>query len=295
MQLTTLEDILEWATQLFEDSNIYFGHGTDNAWDEAVHLAMHVLKLPSDVDAAVIDTVPNPDQKAMLIQLINRRASERMPVPYLTQEAWFANLKFYVDQRVIIPRSPMAELILNGFQPWLGERSVLRILDLCTGSGCIAIACAKMFQNAKVDAVDISAEALAVAKINVQAHECEDRVRLITSDLFSACKNEKYDIIISNPPYVSQQEIEDMPVEYSAEPALALAAGNDGLDIVKTILKEACHYMTENGLLFVEVGNAEVELQNQYSHLPFTWLEFEQGGTGVFLLRAGDKAWLPVF
>jgi ribosomal protein L3 glutamine methyltransferase len=295
VQLTTLKSLLEWAAKAFTAADLYFGHGTNNAWDEAVLLALFVLKLPPDVDASVGERVLSPLEKKTYEQLVNRRIKERLPVPYLTQEAWFAHQKFYVDQRVIIPRSPMGELILKSFQPWLGKRSVKRVLDLCTGSGCIAIAVANVFQDAIIDAIDISEEALAVAHKNILLHECASRVNIIQSDLFAACSGKKYDIIISNPPYVDSTEMQNLPEEYHAEPRLALEAGMDGLDIVKQILREAPHYLTETGLLFVEVGNAENALKSQYPDTPFTWLDFERGGQGVFLLYAEDKSCWQVY
>lgn len=291
MNLTTLNTILKWAEASFMAAELYYGHGTDNAWDEAVLLALYVLKLPPDVDAHVGERVLSFEEKEAFMQLVNKRITERIPVPYLTHEAWFAHQKFYVDERVIIPRSPMGELILNEFQPWLGKhRTVHRVLDLCTGSGCIAIASAKAFENTKIDAIDISADALAVAQKNVLSHQCQKQVNLIQSDLFSGCVGKRYDIIISNPPYVETTELSDLPAEYHWEPRLALAAGENGLAIVKKILQEAPNYLTEQGLLFVEVGNAEEALKNEYPDFPFTWLAFENGGQGVFLLYAEDKS-----
>lgn len=295
MQLTTLKSVLEWAAEAFMAADLYFGHGTNNAWDEAVLLALFVLKLPPDVDASVGERVLTPLEKKTYEQLVSRRIKERLPVPYLTQEAWFAHQKFYVDPRVIIPRSPMGELILKSFQPWLGKRPVKRVLDLCTGSGCIAIATAHVFQDAIIDAIDISADALAVAHKNVILHECVSRVNLIQSDLFAACSGKKYDIIISNPPYVDTAEMQNLPQEYHWEPCLALAAGTDGLDIVNKILREAPHYLAETGLLFVEVGNAENVLKSKYPDTPFTWLDFERGGQGVFLLYAEDNSCWQVY
>lgn len=289
MQLTTLGDFLQWAEQSFLAAKLYFGHGTDNAWDDAVALARFVLKLPPDVDASEVSRVLQISERKKLINLVDKRIKDRVPAPYLTHEAWFAGLPFYVDERVIIPRSPMGELILNGFQPWVGARPVHRILDLCTGSACIAIACAKVFKDAEIDAVDISAEALAVATQNVKLHDCQNRVHLINADLFDACKGKHYDIIITNPPYVDTDEMESLPPEYRFEPSLALVAGSDGLDIVKRILKEAPHYLSQTGLLFVELGNAKEALLTQYPKLPFVWLEFERGGEGVFMLEAGDN------
>lgn len=290
MKLTTLNAVLRWAEQSFIAAKLYYGHGTNNAWDEAVALALYVLQLPPDVDASVGERVLTAQEKETYLKLVNRRIETRIPVPYLTSEAWFAHQKFYVDERVIIPRSPMAELILNGFQPWLGKRPVHRVLDLCTGSGCIAITCAKVFENAIVDAVDISEDALDVARKNCVLQDCETRVNLICADLFSGCAEKRYDIIISNPPYVETATMRDLPPEYHWEPRLALAAGSDGLTIVTQILGKAQNYLSEKGLLFVEVGNAEEALKSQYSDRSFTWLEFENGGQGVFLLYAEDKS-----
>lgn len=289
--LKTLGDVLKWAEHAFESAKLYYGHGTNNAWDEAVALALFVLQLPPDVDASVIERVLTPKEIETLSELIHQRVTERIPVPYLTHEAWFCGLKFYVDKRVIIPRSPMAELIMQGFQPWFQHETTqpIRILDLCTGSGCIAIACAKYFMGhtpVKVDAIDISKDALEVAKKNIQLLQCVEEVHCFQGDLFQALNTNtaKYDIIISNPPYVDLDEMDALPSEYHFEPRLSLEAGRDGLDIVKRILAESGEFLTEKGLLFVEVGNAMEALEAQFPQVPFTWLEFEQGGHGVFML-----------
>lgn len=288
MQLTTLGEVLTFAERSFKAAKLYFGHGTNNAWDEAVAIAVYVLQLPPDVDASVKDRVLSVEEKERLLALIERRIKERKPVPYLSHEAWFAGLKFYVDENVIIPRSPFAELITNHFQPWLSKKPVHRVLDLCTGSGCMAIATAFAFPEAVVDAVDISKPALAVAKKNVTLHGLEKRVNLIESDLFKACQGD-YDIIISNPPYVDAKAMKALPKEYHFEPTLALAAGYDGLDIAKRILQEAPRYLRKGGLLFLEVGDSEAAFRKQYPELPVTWLNFERGGHGVFLLRRGEN------
>ncbi len=290
VELTTLNTVLKWAEQSFKAAKLYYGHGTNNAWDEAVALALYVLNLAPDVDASVGQRVLTLKEKETYLKLANERIRSRIPMPYLTHQAWFAHQKFYVDERVIIPRSPFGELILNGFQPWLGKRQIHRILDLCTGSGCIAIACAKVFENVIVDAVDISDDALAVAHQNCILQDCEARVNLIHADLFSGCIGKQYDIIISNPPYVDSAEMRDLPPEYQWEPRLALAAGTDGLAIVKQILREAPNYLHKQGLLFVEVGNTEKALKSEYPNLPCTWLEFQNGGQGVFLLYAEDMS-----
>lgn len=285
----TLYEILSQLENKLLESELYFGHGTNNAWDEAVQIASHVLGLPPDVDAEVGDRVLTAHETDAIQALAQKRMEKKIPLPYLTHEAWFAGLKFYVDERVIIPRSPFGELIQKQFKPWVQNPSrVTRILDLCTGSGCIAIACAQQFPGAKIDAVDISEDALAVARKNSQYHRCDDRLRLLQSDLFAACKGEQYDFIISNPPYVDQQDMDELPAEFHWEPELALAAGTDGLDLVHRILKEAAAHLKEGGLLAVEVGNSETALIKQYPSLPFIWLEFEHGGGGVFLLQKQD-------
>lgn len=292
MQFTSLKAALQWATEALREANVHFGHGTNNAWDEAVALMLPILPLDPEVEAEVLERPLSKEEQEAFTKQVKLRISKRIPAPYLTHEAWFAGLKFYVDERVIIPRSPMGELILNRFQPWLGKRSVKNILDLCTGSGCIAIACAYAFEEAKIDAVDISKEALAVASKNVLLHNREEQIQLIESDLFSACQGKKYDLIITNPPYVDQEKIKGLPLEYQWEPSLALAAEHQGLAIVKRILEEALHYLNPFGLLFVEVGSGAEILQEQYPDIPFTWLEFERGGEGIFLLiKEEEPCW----
>ena len=285
-ELKTIRDYIRLATSKFNAAGIYYGHGTDNAWDEAIALVLHTLHLPPDIDPAVLDARLLEEERKKLAELIDIRADKRIPVPYLTHEAYFSGLSYYVDDRVLIPRSPIAELIENQFAPWIEEEKVNHILDLCTGSGCIAIACAKAFPDAEVDASDISADALAVAKINVLRHGVEDQVKLIESDLFAALPKTKYDIIVSNPPYVSAEEMGELPQEYKHEPELALASGTLGLDAAIKILKIAREYLQPHGILVVEVGNSEHALAEQFPEIPFTWLEFQRGGGGVFLLTA---------
>jgi ribosomal protein L3 glutamine methyltransferase len=287
-ELNTIRDFLRYATSRFNAHALYYGHGTDNAWDEAVTLVLHTLHLPHDIHTQILDAHLLHEEKTNLIKLINERVEKRIPVPYLTNEAWFAGLSFYVDERVLIPRSPIAELIEKQFSPWVNADEVHHILDLCTGSGCIAIACAKAFPDAEVDAADISADALTVAKTNVLRHRVEDQVHLHQSDLFSSLPGKKYDLIVSNPPYVNLQEMAALPAEYLHEPSLGLAAGETGLDIVKQILQNAANHLTPNGVLIVEVGNSEVALQESYPNVPFVWLEFERGGGGVFLLTSAE-------
>lgn len=289
MSTATLGEFLKKTERAFKKAKLYFGHGTNNAWDEAVALAIAVLNLDPDVDASVVSRLLTEDELRDLEALVRRRIEERMPMPYLSKQAWFAGLKFFVDERVIIPRSPLGELIQKKLKPWWPkDKPVRRILDLCCGSACIAIACAYAFPEASVDAIDISEEALAVAERNREAHHLQDRVHLIKSDLFEACPTEPYDIIISNPPYVSLAEMKSLPPEYQWEPRLALEAAEDGLSIVQRILTLAPQYLDKAGLLIVEVGNSDDALKKFYPNTNFTWLEFDKGGDGVFLLRASD-------
>ncbi|OBT03757.1 ribosomal protein L3 N(5)-glutamine methyltransferase [Shewanella sp. UCD-FRSSP16_17] len=284
-ELRTVGDMLRWAVSRFNDANIYYGHGTDNAWDEAISLVFHALHLPEEIGQQVVNSNLTSSEKHKIVELIIRRVRERLPVPYLTNKARFADLEFYVDERVLVPRSPIAEMINNGFSPWLYNKPVNRVMDLCTGSGCIAIACAYAFEDAEVDALDISEDALEVAQINIESLNVLDRVFPIQSDIFSAIpKGPQYDLIVSNPPYVDEKDIGDMPDEYHHEPAIGLASGRDGLDLTKRILANAADYLTPDGLLVVEVGNSMVHLIEQFPDVPFTWVEFEFGGDGVFVL-----------
>lgn len=285
-ELQTIRDYIRFATTQFNAAGLYFGHGTDNAWDEACALVLHTLHLPHTIHSTVLDARLVQDERTALTQMIEKRVTQRIPLAYLTHEAWFGNLSFFVDERVLIPRSPIAELIENHFEPWIESDNVQTILDLCTGSGCIAVACAKAFPYAEVDASDISQDALAVAKTNVLRHLVDDQVHLYESDLFNSIPQKKYDIIVSNPPYVSEEEMDELPAEYRHEPRLGLAAGDDGLDIVTRIVHDAANYLQPHGILIVEVGNSELALAEKYPEVPFTWLEFERGDGGVFLLTA---------
>jgi ribosomal protein L3 glutamine methyltransferase len=286
--LKTIRDFIRIAVSDFNAAGLYYGHGTDNAWDEAIALILHSLHLPHDINPIVLDARLTKEERAKLTQLITTRVEKRIPVPYLTHEAWFSGLPYYVDERVLIPRSPIAELIENHFQPWIHGSEVHQILDLCTGSGCIAIACAMQFPEATIDASDISADALAVAKINVLRHNVEDQVHLIESDLFQSIPTKKYDVIVSNPPYVSIEEMFNLPGEYLHEPKTGLEAGALGLDFAIRILRHAHTYLQPHGLLIVEVGNSEHALMEAFPQVPFTWLEFERGGGGVFALTAAQ-------
>lgn len=284
--LRTLRDFIRWGMSRFNEAGLYYGHGTDNAFDEAIYLVQFALHLPLKVDDALLDTRLTQSEREVVAALLARRFTERKPAPYLTNEAWFAGMPFFVDERVLIPRSPIAELIEKHFQPWIEPERVETILDLCTGSGCIAIACAEAFPHARVDGADISRDALAVAEINVERFEMQEQVELVRSDLYSALQGRRYDIIVSNPPYVDAQDMASLPDEYRHEPELALAAGPTGLDLVLTILHEAADHIKPGGILVVEVGNSQGALEELLPEVPFVWLDFERGGHGIFLLIA---------
>ena len=283
--LTTIRDYLRWATSCFNEEGLFYGHGTNSSWDEAVHLVLQALNLPLDVDNRVLDAHLVKREKHKIIEWVYKRVIDRIPLPYLTKTAWFARMKFYVDQRVLIPRSPIGELICNDFEPWIKSNQINKILDLCTGSGCIGIGCSYVFQNANIILSDISKDALEVAKINITQHQLQKTVQTVYSDLFSNFSNDdKFDLIISNPPYVNAEDLSNMPIEYLKEPLLSLEAGEDGLEIIKKILINATNYLTKKGFLIVEVGNSQYALREKFPNVPFTWLSFENGGDGVFLL-----------
>jgi ribosomal protein L3 glutamine methyltransferase len=285
----TVRDLISRGARRLGRARVFYGHGTDNALDESAALVFYALNLPHAAGAAVYGKRVSVTAQQRVETLITRRIDERIPAVYLTNETWFAGLPFHVDPRVLIPRSALAELIEHQFTPWIDASRVKRVLDVGTGSGCIAIACAVAFPRAHVDAVDISADALEVARINVRKHRLGRRVRLVESDHFSALSNISagtYDIIVSNPPYVGAREMRSLPPEYGHEPRIALASGAAGLDSVRVILREAGRYLRPGGLLVVEVGNTETAVRRAFRDLPFVWLDFERGGGGVFLLTA---------
>lgn len=285
-KLHTLADFIRWGASAFARAQLHFGHGTANAVDEALNLALHGVQLDHDIPPWLLETRLTESEKRTVYDLLRQRVETRKPYAYITHHARFAGLDFYVDERVLVPRSPIAEMIEKGFEPWIEPVRVQRILDLCTGSGCIAIACAHAFPEAQVDATDISKDALAVAHINVDRLYVKDRVKLHRADVFQGLPVARYDIIVGNPPYVDAEDMAALPDEHRAEPALGLTAGADGLDIVRRILAGASEYLAPDGILVVEVGNSRWALERAYPEAPFTWLEFQRGQAEVFLLNA---------
>ncbi|WP_439242506.1 50S ribosomal protein L3 N(5)-glutamine methyltransferase [Lonepinella sp. BR2474] len=285
--LHTIKDYLRWAYSTFNSEPLFYGQGMDNAWDEASLLVLTSLNLPLDVPTDLYDSRLTQTEKAQIIELVAQRVEQRIPTPYLVNTSWFCGLPFYVDERVLIPRSPIGELIQNGFVDFV-EQAPSRILDMCTGSGCIAIACADRFPEAEVDAVDLSRDALDVAEYNIERHGLTERVIPIQSDLFAQLPPDQYDLIVTNPPYVDQEDLDCMPEEFSHEPELALAAGEDGLDLVVKILAESPKYLKNNGVLICEVGNSMIHLESRFPDVPFHWIEFKNGGLGVFSLTKAE-------
>ena len=283
-----IEHLIRATAERFEQADLSYGHGTDNALDEAAWLVFAKLQLSHDDAPAVYAKMVDAEQASAVSVLAGRRIDERVPLAYLLNQAFFAGHEFYVDERVLVPRSPLAELIDAQFSPWLDANTVNDAVDLGTGSGCIAIAIAHAFPDAMVDAVDISLEALQVTAINIERHDLADRVESIQSDFFSGLEGRQYDLIVSNPPYVDQGDIDTMPSEYRHEPELGLAAGDDGLESIHKILRDTSRFLTDNGILVCEVGNSQPALEAAYPDLAFIWLEFAAGGVGVFLLTKRD-------
>jgi ribosomal protein L3 glutamine methyltransferase len=284
-RLITMRDLLRFAVSRFNQANLFFGHGTANAFDEAAYLILHTLHLPLDRLEPFLDARLLPEEVDSVVEILRRRVEERLPAPYLTHEAWLGDLRFYVDERVIVPRSFIAELLREQLQPWVEDpEAITSGLDMCTGSGCLAILMALTFPNALIDAVDLSSDALDVALRNVADYGLENQLSLIHSDLFTALEGRRYDLIISNPPYVNAPSMQTLPEEYRREPVGALASGEDGLEHVRTILREAPKHLNEEGLLVVEIGHNRDALEEAFPELPFTWLETSAGDEHVFLL-----------
>jgi ribosomal protein L3 glutamine methyltransferase len=288
-ELLTVRDYLRYAVSRFTAARLFFGHGSANAWDEAVYLTLHTLNLPLDRLEPFLDARLLPHERQALLEIYRRRCEERLPAAYLTNEAWLGEHRFYVDDRVIVPRSFIAELLDEQLAPWIDDPwAIESALDLCTGSGCLAILTALAFPEAQIDAVDLSKDAISVAERNVAEYELQDRVHLIQSDAFSQLKGKRYDLIISNPPYVDARAVAALPPEYLHEPELALGSGEDGLDFTRIILREAKKHLSKNGILVVEIGHNRAVLEAAYPSVPFTWLDTTAGDEYVFLLHAAD-------
>ncbi|MCR4347836.1 MAG: 50S ribosomal protein L3 N(5)-glutamine methyltransferase [Sulfuricaulis sp.] len=284
----TTAEVIRAVTRRFQRAKLHYGHGTETPQDEAAWLVSHVLRIAPNRLAQRLDKPVTPSRIKIIDALASERIKTHKPLAYLLKEAWFAGRPFYVDERVIVPRSLTGEFILECFQPWIDAKRVSRILDLCTGSGCMAIACAQAFPKARVEAADVSIEALAVARLNIKRHRLGRRVQLLRSDLFQALKGKRYDVIATNPPYVTRAEMKSLPREYRYEPELALISGRDGLDAIKRILAEAPEHLTFGGILVGEVGNSAITLQKKFPSVPFVWLTTSTGDESVFLLTAEE-------
>lgn len=288
-ELQTLRDMLRFAVSRFNEAGLHFGHGTDNAFDEASYLILHTLHLPVDRLDPFLDARLTASEISRILDLVERRIVERIPLPYLTREAWLGDFRFYVDERAIVPRSFVAELLHDRLAPWLADdHHVATALDLCTGSGCIAILVASYFPDARIDAADLSAPALEVARKNVEAYGLEDRIELLQSAVFSALSGRRYDLVLANPPYVTTEAMDALPPEYRKEPALALAGGADGLDIVRRIVEEAPSHLNERGLLVVEIGHNHAAVEAAFPGMPFIWPATSGGDDRVFLIARAD-------
>ncbi len=283
-ELATMTDFMRWGASQFVNAELSYSHGMSSPLDEAVYLVLRSLHLPVDTPDVYWQSKLTQSEKEIVLSTLLKRIEQRIPAAYIMQEGWFAGLQFYVDERVLVPRSPIAELVEAQFTPWVNPDEVESVLDLCTGSGCIGIACAYAFPMAQVDLVDISQDALDVARINVDQHDAQERVSVIQSDLFAGLEGKKYDIIVSNPPYVDAEDIAGMSAEFQHEPELGLSSGDDGLECTRSILKQAASHLTEEGVLVLEVGNSQYALAEEFPELPFQWVDFERGGEGVFIL-----------
>lgn len=289
-ELRTLRDWVRWSASYFNEHQLFFGHGTDNAVDEALELVLATLHLDHSLPEEFLDSRVSSQEARLLAERVNQRVLQRTPLAYLTGRAYFAGLEFYVNEHVLVPRSPFAELVVDEFHPWIEEGASPRVLDLCTGSGCIGIATAYAFPESHVDLADISVDALEVAQRNIEKHQLQGRVEAIQSDVFDSLEGRRYDLILTNPPYVSSAEMLELPAEYQNEPVLGLEAGEDGMDVVGRILAEAPDHLTSTGILIVEVGASADLLMARYPEVPFLWLDFEHGGDGVFLFTAEELA-----
>lgn len=287
LTLSSIGDFIRWCSSEMTRHAVYFGHGSDNAWDEATFLVLSAVAQPLTAGAELMPLTVLPSERERIAQWLGERIERRLPLPYITGEAWFAGLPFHVSPDVLIPRSPFAEVLAHRGAPWL-QVEPESILDMCTGSGCIGIAAAFEFPDATVDLADISPAALQVAQRNIQRHQVEGRVRVVETDLFAGLAGRQYDLILANPPYVDAEDLADMPAEYQHEPALALGSGTDGLDLTRQLLAQAADYLTPGGLMFIEVGNSAAALDEAFADLPLTWLEFEQGGHGICVISRED-------
>jgi ribosomal protein L3 glutamine methyltransferase len=292
LPFSTVRDLLRFAVSRFNQAELSFGHGSANAYDEAAYLVLHTLHLPLDLLDPFLDARLSAAEIDAVLNVIERRATERVPAAYITQEAWMHGFRFHVDERVIVPRSFIGELLQDGLQPYVEDpEQVSAVLELCTGSGCLAILAAHAFPNADIDAVDLSAPALEVATRNVTDYKLDDRVALFEGDLYAPLAERRYDVIISNPPYVNAASMQELPAEYKHEPDMALAGGADGMDIVRRIIAEARNWLTEDGVLVVEIGNERAHVEAAFGGLDLVWLSTSAGDDNVFLIQAAD---LPV-
>ena len=283
-ELSTMTDFMRWGASQFVQAELSYSHGLSSPLDESVYLVLRSLHLPVDTPDVYWNSALTNVEKEVVVTTLKKRIEDKIPAAYIMKEGWFAGLQFYVDERVLVPRSPIAELVEAQFTPWVNPDEVESVLDLCTGSGCIGIACAYAFPAAEIDLADISKDALDVARINVKQHDADKTVSVIESDLFDGLDGKKYDIIVSNPPYVDAEDIDGMSAEFQHEPELGLSSGKDGLDCTRQILKQAAKHLNDEGILVLEVGNSQYALAEEYPELPFEWVEFERGGDGVFVL-----------